>query len=298
MADRKPTPEPLLLIQTFANTRDMDAPPADERARDQQQREQMRAWLQTKGAEVIAPDELDRALAFRDAVRCTLAGNDHQHVGLEHEPHNTKSVGTGELRPLDPSVHEAFNATAARTPLNVRMAANGYISLEPPQPGVDGVLGRVLAAIFETVADCSFKRLKICRDDACAWAYYDQSKNSSGNWCSMSPCGNRAKARTYRERQRAGRRSVSRRLTSEELNLLRSVCPATLGSVTGDPLDLDSPALRRLADEMSSQLLKRGITDGEINQYGLDLEDVITKLIGTAIDRDAPVDPYRPQPGA
>ncbi len=196
MADRKPTPEPLLLIQTFANTNYVEGDP-----NEQQLRDAMTAWLQQHGAETVAPDDIERAIAFRDAVRCTLAGNDHHHVGLEHE----RADSGAALVSLDPSVHETFNATAARTPLSVRMAADGYISLEPPPTGVDRAFGRVLAAIFETVADCSFRRLKICRDDACQWAYYDQSKNSSGNWCSMSPCGNRAKARAYRERQRAAR---------------------------------------------------------------------------------------------
>jgi predicted RNA-binding Zn ribbon-like protein len=35
------------------------------------------------------------------------------------------------------------------------------------------------------------------------WAFYDRSKNRSGHWCSMRVCGNRAKARQFRERRRA-----------------------------------------------------------------------------------------------
>jgi predicted RNA-binding Zn ribbon-like protein len=53
------------------------------------------------------------------------------------------------------------------------------------------------------MADDTWNRLKACRLDNCQWAFYDTSKNRSRTWCSMKVCGNRAKARAYRERQRA-----------------------------------------------------------------------------------------------
>ncbi|MGZ6979737.1 MAG: CGNR zinc finger domain-containing protein, partial [Acidimicrobiia bacterium] len=45
---------------------------------------------------------------------------------------------------------------------------------------------------------------KACRHDECQWAFYDRSRNRSGQWCVMAVCGNRNKARSYRERQRDG----------------------------------------------------------------------------------------------
>ena len=45
--------------------------------------------------------------------------------------------------------------------------------------------------------------LKLCADETCRSVFYDRSKNRSGRWCSMSTCGNRAKVRAWRERQRA-----------------------------------------------------------------------------------------------
>jgi predicted RNA-binding Zn ribbon-like protein len=45
--------------------------------------------------------------------------------------------------------------------------------------------------------------MKACAlHDSCEWAFYDWSKNRSGTWCDMAVCGNRAKARAYRERRR------------------------------------------------------------------------------------------------
>jgi len=51
--------------------------------------------------------------------------------------------------------------------------------------------------------DGSWRRVKICREDTCQWVFYDQSKNSAKQWCSMRVCGNRNKTRAYRARQRA-----------------------------------------------------------------------------------------------
>ncbi|HYH51840.1 MAG TPA: CGNR zinc finger domain-containing protein, partial [Acidimicrobiia bacterium] len=43
---------------------------------------------------------------------------------------------------------------------------------------------------------------KVCRQPDCRWAYYDESRNRSRTWCSMESCGNRAKARSFRQRHR------------------------------------------------------------------------------------------------
>ncbi|MGH3715275.1 MAG: CGNR zinc finger domain-containing protein, partial [Micromonosporaceae bacterium] len=79
-------------------------------------------------------------------------------------------------------------------------------SVRPPRltardgGSVDGVLAMLLGAVAEAVAAGTWARLKACRNPHCRWAYYDQSRNRSRSWCSMETCGNRAKARAFRER--------------------------------------------------------------------------------------------------
>jgi len=46
-------------------------------------------------------------------------------------------------------------------------------------------------------------RLRDCANTACGWLFIDHSKNASRRWCDMGECGNRAKARRFRERQRS-----------------------------------------------------------------------------------------------
>jgi len=86
--------------------------------------------------------------------------------------------------------------------LRVEFSEDGGASLVPKSAGIAQALGELLAIIFTAMQDGTWRRLKICHADDCSWAYYDRSKNGSGAWCSMQDCGNRAKARAYRERRR------------------------------------------------------------------------------------------------
>jgi predicted RNA-binding Zn ribbon-like protein len=62
-------------------------------------------------------------------------------------------------------------------------------------------VARVLAAVAETMADGSWSRLKACRSDTCQWAFIDNARNRSRQWCDMAVCGNREKARRFRSRR-------------------------------------------------------------------------------------------------
>ncbi len=125
--------------------------------------------------------DLARARALRDALRAVLAAHT-----------NGAPAPAGAGRVLDEAARRARFA--------VRFAEDGGASLVPEAGGVNGALGRLLAIVHDSIAHGTWTRLKACRDHACEWAFYDHTKNRSGTWCSMAGCGNRAKARAYRER--------------------------------------------------------------------------------------------------
>jgi predicted RNA-binding Zn ribbon-like protein len=85
-----------------------------------------------------------------------------------------------------------------------------FVALDPSAPADFGVQRRDLEgalALFGTIVavaqlDGRWPRLKACRGDHCGWAFYDYSRNHASSWCSMSICGQRAKAREYRSRRR------------------------------------------------------------------------------------------------
>jgi predicted RNA-binding Zn ribbon-like protein len=145
------------------------------------------AWL---SAHELAPagvepgvGDLRRAVDLRESLRAIL---------LSH--------GEGAPEPAD--AWKALDAGAARARLQVRFGSDGAALIEPAAAGVDGALGRLLAVVHIAVADGdAWRRLKACRLHSCEWAFYDHTKNRSGAWCNMAVCGNRAKARAYRERR-------------------------------------------------------------------------------------------------
>jgi predicted RNA-binding Zn ribbon-like protein len=121
-------------------------------------------------------------VAFREAVRRLLLS----HNGGE----------------LDREAVATLDSLAAGACVHVSFGADGVPVLEPCATGVDGALGRLFAAMAHAQAEGTWERLKVCPADTCLWAFYDFSRNHSRTWCTMSSCGNRAKARRYRRRAR------------------------------------------------------------------------------------------------
>ena len=46
------------------------------------------------------------------------------------------------------------------------------------------------------------RRLKLCANPGCGFAFVDTSTNATRRWCDMRYCGNRFKARAFRSRSR------------------------------------------------------------------------------------------------
>jgi predicted RNA-binding Zn ribbon-like protein len=183
--DRAPAPGALRLVQRFVNTNDLEGGPEllpDAAA--------LAAWLREAGllaaGEEAGPEDHRRAIELREAIRDVVAA----HAGLPHDPGATAVV------------NEAARRAGLRPVLDDPLSGR----LEPAASGVDGALGRIVAAIHEAIAEGTWARLKACERDVCRWAFYDHSKNRSGHWCSMAVCGRREKnRRAYRRRRAAAR---------------------------------------------------------------------------------------------
>ena len=138
--------------------------------------------LTPEGTRVTARD-LDRVIGAREALRSVLLANN------------------GE--PLDPAAIAALNDVSDRIRLEPRFDVSGHVTVAGEGRGVDGALAQLVAVVLGAMADGTWSRLKVCRADTCGWAFYDHSRNRSGQWCVMAECGNRNKARTFRARQKA-----------------------------------------------------------------------------------------------
>jgi predicted RNA-binding Zn ribbon-like protein len=179
----KPAPGDLDHIRKFVNTIDLES--MEEDIGDPAA---LAAWLTERGllaeSERLTDRDVRRAHDVREAIRKLLLANN------------------GE--PLDAQAVETLNTAAAAAELTVRFGAEGGGTLAAVRPGFDGALARLMAIIFRAMADGHWVRLKACSAHDCEWAFYDWSKNRSGAWCDMRVCGNRAKARAYRERRQRG----------------------------------------------------------------------------------------------
>ncbi len=110
--------------------------------------------------------------------------------------------GSGQQRRAVTTLNEA----ARRVRLGVRLHPEDGYRLMAEGVGVDRPIGDLLIAVTGSMATGTWARLKACANPACRLAFYDESRNSSGRWCSMATCGNRMKGRIYRQRH-GGRRT-------------------------------------------------------------------------------------------
>lgn len=182
MADRDNATGVVGLVQAFVNTVDIQDGPEELSDRNALERWLVAHGLMESGQEVSDAD-LKNAIAVREAIRGVIGAN------------------TGAtIYPLDIAT---LNGAAAASRLRARFGADGKARLEPEARGVAGAMGRLVATVFTAMADDDWSRLKLCGSSTCRWAFYDRSRNHSSRWCTMASCGNRQKARRFRQRAKA-----------------------------------------------------------------------------------------------
>ena len=170
------------MVQAFVNTVDLQDGP--EELTDPNA---LRDWLVAKGlmdaAQAVDGSDLKHAIALREAMRSMVGGNS----GLR-------------VYPVDLAT---LNEAAVASGLRIKFGPDGTPRLEPEARGVVGAMGRLVAALYSAMQSEDWDRLKLCGSDTCRWAFYDRSKNHSSRWCTMASCGNRAKARRFRQKEKA-----------------------------------------------------------------------------------------------
>ena len=120
------------------------------------------------------------------------------------------------------ALHDCLRAVVRREPAGEASVAllNAAIADLPPAfllaQRADGIalaisagpshdlLRPVLVSALRLLSSPELGRLRECAAECCGRLYLDQTKNRSRRWCDMDTCGNRAKARRYQARQRAG----------------------------------------------------------------------------------------------
>jgi predicted RNA-binding Zn ribbon-like protein len=179
-AGRPPAPGRLGFVQAFLNSFwDLETH-GDERWGSPRDHER---WLVARGfTGPVGATDLDRALRLREALRALCLAN---HDG---------APAPGPLATVDRIAREVAPAAALAPSL-----ADG--TLTPLADGPEAACALALAVVAQARADGTFARLKACPHARCGWAFYDTSRNRSGQWCSMRICGNRSKGESFRRRR-------------------------------------------------------------------------------------------------
>jgi predicted RNA-binding Zn ribbon-like protein len=179
----KRAPMPLLLVQAFVDTLDLENG-TDILAHA----EEARTWLTEAGLTRAGQAKAGQALGLAREVRESLRA-------LIRHSTNGQPLSQQEMEPL----RRILDQSRPR----LEVTADGRVEFEAPSPArtlADGLLG-LLLIVRDAQADGSWERLKLCGNPDCLWAFYDRSHSRRGAWCDMASCGNRLKNRNLRARR-------------------------------------------------------------------------------------------------
>jgi predicted RNA-binding Zn ribbon-like protein len=139
-------------------------------------------WLVSAGLAAALPrttsKDLASARALREAIFVLAGGG----LGVEAE-----------------AARKALNQIAAGTPAVPRLQADGTMCLEGAAGALLVTLAREAVQLFGSDAAGLVRQ---CQSPTCTLYFIDTSRRGDRRWCSMAACGNKAKVREFRRRQR------------------------------------------------------------------------------------------------
>jgi predicted RNA-binding Zn ribbon-like protein len=137
------------------------------------------AWHDTPGDGAAA---FDAGIALREAVYGTF----HAIAG-----------GTAPAGPDLDVINGAFTAAPPRS--GIARAADGFAwrLVLPEEPSIAALLAPVVWSAAALLVSARLARVRACANERCRWLFLDDSKSGTRRWCSMSACGNRAKAHRH-----------------------------------------------------------------------------------------------------
>lgn len=152
--------------------------------------EDLSLWLQQ--ASLLHNPATATAAQLRSARRLREAINTGIQAAIDHIP--TPEPVTEEINRWLAHAGVAQRLQARSDGLPVLLAA-------APADPVRHALAQVALDAGTLLGTEQRDRLRICASETCSARFYDASRAGTRRWCSMSGCGNTAKARRHRLRQ-------------------------------------------------------------------------------------------------
>lgn len=169
------------------------------------------AWLERAGAIDHRVAAMFRAEA--DALDAVAEGARDIRAWLRDlvERHAGKPLSARALDELEP-----LNHLLARDEIYHQIAAAPHTSEQTliwaekrRWTAATNLLQPIAEAIGDLICHADFRLIRTCEGPSCTLMFYDRTKGHARRWCSMSVCGNRAKATAHRARLRAAKKAAS-----------------------------------------------------------------------------------------
>ncbi|MGO8915904.1 MAG: CGNR zinc finger domain-containing protein [Stellaceae bacterium] len=148
------------------------------------ERDALARWAATDDAAAAAL--LAEALALREAI-----------YRLFHATGAMTAPAAADLLRLNAALAQAAPRRA------VERLADGFgWRVAAGEPGAVRLLTPVLWSAGDLLVGKRLARVRHCANPDCQWLFLDDSKSGNRRWCSMSACGNRAKAHRHYARKK------------------------------------------------------------------------------------------------
>jgi predicted RNA-binding Zn ribbon-like protein len=136
------------------------------------------------------PEEAEQALRQSVEIREAIHG-------AFAEVAAGRSPSAQALAPLNRALSQAPGRTALQ-PSDAGLAW----TLPQMQTSVPALLASVLWSAGDLMMSGRLDRVRRCANDKCQWLFLDDSRGGTRRWCTMSSCGNRAKAHRHYARKK------------------------------------------------------------------------------------------------
>lgn len=123
-------------------------------------------------------------------------------LALRESLHRLLSPG-GRLRPADDDLEQLNRAMALGSRHSRLVVGEGTVTYATNDSPEAWLMGPVAWSASELLTSGQVEHVKTCPGTHCGWLFLDTSRGFKRRWCSMTTCGNRAKARAHYERHQA-----------------------------------------------------------------------------------------------
>ena len=159
--------------------------------------------LWAKGAGLVTPEEVARVVRRARAHPAEATAAFERAVALREALHRMFTAAIDGRSPARDDARLLLDEVArarARQRLVVDGSRLAWAVSEPD--ALDSFFGSVARSAAHLLTSDELELVRRCGGDDCGWLFLDVSRNHARQWCDMRDCGNLAKVRRFRERQR------------------------------------------------------------------------------------------------